>query len=55
MSQDEFPAGWDDGKIQRVLAHYGEQTEDEALAEDEAGVAGRQQQGTGIPWSPSDR
>ena len=39
MSQDKFPAGWDDGKIQRVLAHYGEQTEDESLAEDEAGVA----------------
>jgi hypothetical protein len=39
MSQDKFPAGWDDGKIQRVLAHYGERAEDEALAEDEAGVA----------------
>jgi len=39
MSQDKFPAGWDDGKIQRVLAHYGEQTEDESLAEGEAGVA----------------
>jgi hypothetical protein len=39
MSQDKFPAGWDEGRIQRVLAHYGEQTEDEALAEDEAGVA----------------
>ena len=39
MSQNKFPAGWDDGKVQRVLAHYGGQTEDEALAEDEAGVA----------------
>jgi hypothetical protein len=39
MSQDKFPEGWDDGKVQRVLAHYGEQAEDEALAEDEAGVA----------------
>jgi len=38
MSQNMFPDGWDEGKVQRVLAHYGEQTEDEALAEDEAGI-----------------
>ncbi|MGA2273806.1 MAG: hypothetical protein ABSH00_09635 [Bryobacteraceae bacterium] len=38
MSQNQFPDGWDEGKVQRVLAHYGTQSEDEALAEDEAGV-----------------
>ena len=38
MSRNKFPDGWDEDKIQRVLAHYGEQTEDEALAEDEAGI-----------------
>ena len=38
MSQNKFPDGWDEDKVQRVLAHYGEQTEDEALAEDEAGI-----------------
>jgi hypothetical protein len=38
MSQSEFPDAWDEDKVQRVLAHYGEQTEDEALAEDEAGI-----------------
>lgn len=38
MSQNRFPDGWDEGKVQRVLAHYEEQTEDEALAEDEAGI-----------------
>ena len=38
MSQDKFPDGWDEGKVQRVLAHYGAQGEDEALAEDEAGI-----------------
>jgi len=37
MSQNKFPEGWDEGRVQRVLAHYQEQTEDEALAEDEAG------------------
>ena len=38
MSQNKFPDGWDADKVHRVLAHYGEQTEDEALAEDEAGI-----------------
>jgi hypothetical protein len=38
MSQTNFPDGWDAGKVQRVLAHYSEQTEEEALAEDEAGI-----------------
>jgi hypothetical protein len=39
QNQNVFPEGWDASKVQRVLAHYGDQTEDEALAEDEAGVA----------------
>lgn len=38
MSKNKFPAGWDNQKVQRVLAHYEHQTEDDALAEDEAGV-----------------
>jgi hypothetical protein len=39
MTQNKFPDGWDEEKVQQVLAHYQQQTEDEALAEDEAGVA----------------
>jgi hypothetical protein len=31
-----FPHGWDEKRVQRVLAHYESQTEDEAVAEDEA-------------------
>lgn len=38
MSQNKFPDGWDEERVQRVLAHYEDQTEGEALAEDEAGV-----------------
>jgi len=38
MSQDKFPAGWDEEKVRRVLAHYEEQTEEDALLEDEAGI-----------------
>jgi hypothetical protein len=38
MSQNKFPDGWDEHRVQRVLAHYEAQTEEEALVEDEAGV-----------------
>ena len=36
MTQDQLPVGWDEDRVQRVLAHYESQTEDEALAEDES-------------------
>jgi hypothetical protein len=39
MSESKFPSGWDEEKVRRVLAHYQDQTEEDALAEDEAGVA----------------
>ncbi len=32
----EFPQGWDEARVRRVLDHYEQQTEDEAIAEDEA-------------------
>ncbi len=38
MSQNKFPSGWDEEKVLRVLAHYEEQSEEDALLEDEAGV-----------------
>jgi hypothetical protein len=38
MSQNKFPEGWDENRVQRVIAHYEKQTEDEALAKDEADV-----------------
>ena len=36
MKQSKFPAGWDEQRVQRVLAHYESQTDEEAVAEDEA-------------------
>jgi hypothetical protein len=36
MKQSKFPIGWDEERVRRVLAHYEEQTEEEAVAEDEA-------------------
>ena len=32
----KFPKGWDAERVRRVLEHYEKQTEDEAVAEDEA-------------------
>ena len=36
MRQSEFPPGWDEERVRRVIAHYENQSEEEALAEDEA-------------------
>jgi hypothetical protein len=38
MKQNKFPPGWDDPKARRVLSHYENQTEAQAVAEDEAGI-----------------
>ncbi len=36
MKQSKFPPGWDEERVRRVIALYEEQTEEEAVAEDEA-------------------
>lgn len=37
MSQPQkFPAGWDEARVQALIAHYDNQTEDEQAAEIEA-------------------
>jgi hypothetical protein len=36
MSQTKFPPGWDEERVRKILAHYEEQTEEQAVAEDEA-------------------
>lgn len=38
MKHPKYPKGWDDARVKRVLAHYEAQTENEAVAEDEAGL-----------------
>lgn len=49
MKQEQFPPGWDAERVQRVLAHYDEQTEEEAVAEDEAAFADQTQAVMEIP------
>jgi hypothetical protein len=36
MKQGRFPVGWNEERTRRVLAHYEQQTEEEAVTEDEA-------------------
>jgi hypothetical protein len=39
MSQHtKFPEGWDESRVKRVLEHYEAQSEEQAVAEDEAAV-----------------
>ena len=33
---NRFPPGWDENRVRRVLEHYEAQTDEEAVAEDEA-------------------
>lgn len=34
--ENRFPPGWDEKKVKGVLAHYENQTEEEAVEEDDA-------------------
>ena len=41
MANDNFPAGWNEARVRRVLSHYEKQTDEEAAAEDEAAFKGK--------------
>ena len=49
MKQSKFPEGWDEQRVRRVLAHYEDQTEDEAVAEDEAAYEDKTQALVEVP------
>ncbi len=49
MSQTEFPPGWDEERVRKILGHYEEQTEEEAVAEDEAAFEDRDQTFMEVP------
>jgi hypothetical protein len=36
MSESHYPRGWDQKRVRKVLEHYESQSDDEAVAEDEA-------------------
>ncbi|VEP17162.1 conserved hypothetical protein [Hyella patelloides LEGE 07179] len=45
----KFPPGFDEAKIKSIIEHYENQTEDEAVAEDETIITGKQQTMMQIP------
>jgi len=49
MKQTKFPRGWDEERVRRVLAQYEQQTEEEAVAEDEAAFEDRTQTFMEVP------
>jgi hypothetical protein len=49
MKKTKYPKGWDEDRVKRVLSHYEKQTEDEAVAEDEAPYETRTQTAMDIP------
>ncbi|HUO29982.1 MAG TPA: hypothetical protein VMU80_12250 [Bryobacteraceae bacterium] len=38
MSQGKLPTGWDEERVRRVVEHYEDQSEEDAVLEDEAAI-----------------
>ncbi len=47
--ENRFPPGWDEERVRRVIAHYEQQSEEEAVAEDEAAFEDQTQTVMEIP------
>lgn len=50
MKQNRFPQGWDEERVRRILTHYETQTEEEAVAEDEAAFESQSETVMEIPY-----
>ena len=49
--RSKFPDGWDNARVKRVIEHYESQTDEQAVAEDEAAA---DQHGQTLMEVPSD-
>jgi hypothetical protein len=49
MTNVQFPPGWDEDRVRRVLAHYETQTEEVAVAEDERAFKNKQRAVIEVP------
>ena len=49
MKKTKFPPGWNEERVRTVLAHYEEQTDEEAVAEDEAAFEGAKETVMEVP------
>lgn len=48
-TQNKFPLGWDEQRVRQMIEHYERQSEDEAVAEDEAAFDNQDQAFVQIP------
>jgi hypothetical protein len=48
-TQNKFPLGWDEKRVRQAIEHYDRQSEDEAVAEDEAAFDNQDQAFVQIP------
>ncbi|MDX2035937.1 MAG: hypothetical protein SFX72_04750 [Isosphaeraceae bacterium] len=39
MNESKYPAGWDAARVKRLIDHYESLSEDEEVADDEAGAS----------------
>lgn len=49
MATKHFPPGWDEERVRRVLSHYEQQTDEQAVFEDEAAFKGKRQTVVQVP------
>ena len=49
MRKSRFPEGWDEGRVAELIAHYEGQSDEEAVAEDEAAISGSTRTVMAIP------
>jgi hypothetical protein len=49
MKQAKYPPGWNAERVRRVLEHYDSQTDEEAVAEDEAAYDSPEHTTTQVP------
>lgn len=49
MKKNQFPKGWNEKKVQQVLAHYEKQSDEEAVIEDERTLTEKQSVTVQVP------
>ena len=49
MTNDPFPPGWNEERVRKVLEHYERQTDEPAVAEDEAVFTDRPETVISVP------
>ena len=49
MTNDSFPPGWNEDRVRKVLEHYERQTDEQAVAEDEAVFADQPETVISVP------